>query len=70
MNTLTVVHLVMVIITGLSEPDTQIKKMPSIGECKQAEIEIHEMVKKSVGVVDIGTICVKSEFDLTIKPRA
>lgn len=70
MSTLTVVHLVMVIVTGTAEPKTEIRRFDTTQECKAAEEALHLVVKKSVGVLDIGTICVKSEFDLEIKPRA
>lgn len=70
MNTLTVIHLVMVILSGTAEPRTEIRRFDTINECKAAETALHDAAKTSVGLIDIGTICVKSEFDLRVKPAA
>lgn len=70
MSTLTVIHLVMIILSGTAEPKTEVRRFDTIDECKAAETALHAAAKASVGVIDVGTLCVRSEFDLRVKPEA
>lgn len=70
MNMLTVIHLVLVLLGPDGRTDTQIREYPNLNDCKQAELAAHDAAKTAGDFFDVGTICVKSEFDLTLKPRA
>lgn len=70
MSTLTVINLIMVILSGAAQPEVKTRQFDSVAECTAAAADLHKAVENSVGVVDIGTICIESKFDLSIKPRA
>ena len=69
MNSITVVHRVMVLLGADGQTNTQIRQFPSVTECKAAETAAHDAAKLAGNITDVGTICVKSEFDAAIKPR-
>ncbi len=69
MNTITVVHLVLVLLGADGQTNTQVREFPSVNECKQAETAAHDAARIAGNITDVGTICVKSEFDAAVKPR-
>jgi hypothetical protein len=69
-STITVVHLVLVLLGADGQTNTQVREFPNVNECKQAEGAAHDAAKIAGNITDVGTICVKSEFDAGIKPRA
>lgn len=69
MSTITVVHLVLVLLGADGQTKTQIHQYPNVAECKEAETAAHDAAKLAGNITDVGTICVKSEFDSAIKPR-
>jgi hypothetical protein len=68
-NTITVVHLVLVLLGADGQTKTQIREFPNVTECKAAETAAHDAASLAGNITDVGTICVKSEFDAGIKPR-
>jgi len=68
-NSITVVHLVLVLLGSDGQTNTQIREFPNVNACKLAETAAHDAAKIAGNITDVGTICVKSEFDSTIKPR-
>lgn len=69
MNSITVVHLVLVLLGADGQTNTQVREFPNVNACKQAETAAHEAAKIAGNITDVGTICVMSEFDGAIKPR-
>lgn len=69
MNSITVVHLVLVLLGADGQTNTQIREFPSVSECKAAETAAHDAALLAGNITDVGTICVKSEFDAGVKPR-
>jgi hypothetical protein len=69
-NSITVVHLVLVLLGADGQTNTQVREFPNVTECKVAETAAHDAAKLAGNITDVGTICVKSEFDSAIKPRA
>jgi hypothetical protein len=70
MFAMSVVHLVIVLLLGSGETLAKAREFPSVEACKAAEADAHEASKQAGDVVDVGTLCVKSEFNPDIKPRA
>jgi hypothetical protein len=69
-NSITVIHLVLVLLGADGQTNTQIREFPSVTACKAAETAAHDAAKLAGDITDVGTICVKSEFDSAVKPRA
>ncbi len=70
MNSIIVVHLIMVLLGSDGQTNTQVREFPNVTDCKEAETAAHDAAKLAGNITDVGTICVKSEFDAAIKPRA
>ncbi|MDB5650684.1 MAG: hypothetical protein JWL62_2204 [Hyphomicrobiales bacterium] len=70
MNSITVIHLVMVLLGSNGQTNTQVREFPSVNACKAAETAAHDAAMLAGDITDVGTICVKSEFDTAVKPRA
>lgn len=66
---MTVIHLVLVFLLATGSVRVDHKEFATIKDCKIAESVAHEAAKISGDVLDVGTICVKSEFDADFKPR-
>ncbi len=69
MDTITVVHLVMVLLGADGATKTQVREFPNVTECRAAETAAHDAALLAGNITDVGTLCVKSEFDAAIKPR-
>ena len=67
---MSVVHLLLVLLLGSGEVQTSARQFQSVEECKAAEAFAHEASKRASDIVDVGTICVKSDFNPDVKPRA
>lgn len=65
-----VVTLVLVLLMADGRVTPQARQMESIVECKLAEAEARAIAAQSFDVLDVGTICVRSEFDPAVKPHA
>jgi hypothetical protein len=56
MTTLTVVHLVLVLLGTDGQTNTQVREFRNISDCKQAELAAHEAAKNASDFTDVGTI--------------
>ncbi len=69
MNTITVVHLVLVLLGADGQTNTQVREFPNVSECRAAETAAHDAAALAGNITDVGTLCVQSAFDAAIKPR-
>jgi hypothetical protein len=65
-----VIVLVMTLWFANGTTDTVVKHQPDIQTCRTGEDAAHFAAKNSFDVIDVGTLCVKSEFDANIKARS
>lgn len=65
-----VVTLVLVMLMADGRVTPQTRQVDSILECKLAEAEAHAIAAQSFNVIDVGTLCVETNFDPKVKPPA
>lgn len=65
-----VVTLVLVLLMADGKVTNQAREMPDLLACRQAEDSAHDAAKNSFDVIDVGTICLESNFDPSHKPPA
>lgn len=66
---MTIVQLIMVFWLANGHTRTEIKTMLDEPSCKIAEEAAHFAAPRASDVIDVGTICVKTDFDANIKAR-
>jgi hypothetical protein len=65
-----IVWTLLLVIQADSGATARAYDMPDEATCEQAAASRHDAAKRAIGVVDVGTLCIKSEFSPLIKPRA
>jgi hypothetical protein len=65
-----VVYTLLIVVLGDGGATSYAKTYPSQQACEAADAAAHEAAQTALFVLDVGTLCVKSEFSPLIKPRA
>lgn len=62
--------LVVILLAGNGQPGSYTKDFTTELDCQNAAAASHEAAKTALGVLDVGTLCVRSELSPNLKPRA
>lgn len=69
MTPLVVFTLVLVILSD-GGTTSYSRDFQTLDACEMAEAAAHDAATRAIGVLDVGTLCIRSDFDPLIKPRA
>lgn len=67
---MTVYTLLVVLLAGNGSPGSYSRDFPTDQDCQAAAEAAHDAAERALGVLDVGTLCVRSEFKPNVKPRA
>lgn len=62
--------LVVVLLAGNGQPGSYTREFTTELDCHMAALAAHEAGKTALGILDVGTICIRSELSPNLKPRA
>ena len=67
---MTVIYTLLVVVLADGGASSFSRDYPNERSCLFAESYMREQAQAALGVLDIGTLCVKSELNADRKPRA
>lgn len=67
---ITTVYTLLVVVLSSGGASSFTRDHPTEEACRLAEAQTIALAHNALGVLDLGTICVKSELSQLIKPRA